>query len=281
MSDQESDGIDETLQGVTQVAMTTAARMGEQFARAREQQARDAQSQSEQAAREVGARFTAELEGARASLAPVHRNEWWDSASARDVTTAYETASAWKDVDPEAMRAEQRIVDQVRTRYGVDIGQGTDSATVTEAVERGEQARATSDEERAEGRGDRSEAAALMAQADGIDQAADDQVRDQTEADETDLEGRVAAEGEHERADEGREDAGHFYDSAERREAMARGLDHVENKAAVDARVLSDVAQARPATEAVASGPGKSPKARTSRGGAQTTRTAQRPGLSR
>ena len=102
MSTQDSDGIDEALQGVTNVAMTAAARMGEQLARMREQQAREAQARSEQAAREYAARMTAERGAARASLSPVHRPEWWDTATAEDVTKAYTTAKAWSEVDPEA-----------------------------------------------------------------------------------------------------------------------------------------------------------------------------------
>ena len=111
MSTQDSDGIDEALQGVTHVAMTAAARMGEQLARMREQQAREAQARSEQAAREYAARMTAERGAALAFLSPVHRPEWWDTATAEDVTKAYTTAKAWSEVDPEAVRAEQRIVE--------------------------------------------------------------------------------------------------------------------------------------------------------------------------
>lgn len=55
----------------------------------------------------------------------------------------------------------------------------------------------------------------------------------------------------------------------ELRETLAEGLDHVENRAAVDARVRSDVAQARPATDA------------TPTATSQTSRTAQRIGRSR
>ncbi len=49
-------------------------------------------------------------------------------------------------------------------------------------------------------------------------------------------------EAEHGRAGKIREDAGLAYDSTQRREAMAQGLDHIQNRAAVDARVRADVA---------------------------------------
>jgi hypothetical protein len=298
MSTQDSDGIDEALQGVTHVAMTAAARMGEQLARMREQQAREAQARSEQAAREQAARMNAEREAARSSLAPVHRPEWWDTAQAEDVTKAYTTAKAWSEVDPEAVRAEQRIVEEVRARFGVDVTRDGEPANVAEAIERAERARADANQERGGARDDRAEAVGLMAAANATDRAAEADVRAaEAAADDPELadlidpqqrdpegevdEARAAAETEHGRASEMREDAGHSYDSAERREAMAQGFDHIENRAAVDARVRSDVAQGRPATEATKGAPGKAPKARKNRSGPQTARTVQRTGQSR
>lgn len=305
MSVQDSDGIDEAMQGVTHVAMTAAARMGETMARLREQQARDAQARSEQAARELGERSRAEREAARAYLARVQQPDWWDSASAHEVTKAYETARAWRDVDPEADRAERRIIDEVRTRYGVDVERTQEPADVATAVERGQRAGAEAAEQRSAARSDRAEAVALMGTANAVDRTAEShEERLQREADQErarqeqpsgldpldeldrgrDVEqSPVSAEAvdERSRAGELRGDAGHAYDSAERREAMANGLDHVENRAAVEARVRSDVAQGRPATEAVRKSPGRAPKARRAQSGAQAARTVQRPGRGR
>lgn len=301
MSTQDSDGIDEALQGVTHVAMTAAARMGEQLARMREQQAREAHARSEQAAREQAARMTAERDAARSSLAPVHRPEWWDTAQAEDVTKAYTTAKAWSEVDPEAVRAEQRIVEEVRNRFGVDVTRDGEPANVAEAIERAERARADANQQRGGARDDRAEAVGLMAAANATDRAAEANVRAaEAAADDPELadlidpqndpksdqqadvdEARDAAEVEHGRASEMREDAGQSYDSAERREAMAKGFDHIENRAAVDARVTSDVAQGRPATDAVQHAPGRAPKARKTRSGPGTGRKVQRPAQGR
>ncbi|GAA0353877.1 hypothetical protein [Micropruina glycogenica] len=306
MSTQDSDGIDEALQGVTHVAMTAAARMGEQLARMREEQARDAQARSEQAAREHAARMAAERGAARASLSPVHRPEWWDTATAQDVTKAYTTAKAWSEVDPEAVRAEQRIVEEVRNRYGVDVTGGDEPAAVAEAIARADRARSQAAEERSGASGDRAEAVGLMAAADATDRAAEADARraeaearsqdvDPELADAIDAEqagpvaaaqaevdrARAQADAEHGRASEMREDAGQSYDSAERRKAMAQGLDHIVNRAAVDARVRSDVAQGRPAADAVTSAPGRAPKARKTKGIPQTARTLQRPSRGR
>ena len=242
--------------------------------------------------------MTAERDAARSSLAPVHRPEWWDTAQAEDVTKAYTTAKAWSEVDPEAVRAEQRIVEEVRARFGVDVTRDGEPANVAEAIERAERARADANQERGGARDDRAEAVGLMAAANATDRAAEADVRAaEAAADDPELadlidpqqrdpeadvdEARAAAETEHGRASEMREDAGHSYDSAERREAMAQGFDHIENRAAVDARVRSDVAQGRPATEATKGAPGKAPKARKNRSGPQTARTVQRTGQSR
>lgn len=322
MSTQESDGVDEALQGVTQVAMTMAARVGEQMARAREQQARQAQAGSEQAARENAARMTAEREAARAALATVHRPQWWDSATAEDVTKAYTTATAWRGVDQEAVRAEQRITDEVRGRYGIDLTRGAEPAEVAEAIERAHRTRGLTDEERTDATGDRAEAAALLATADATDRAAEGNQRareaaanpdnqrpmtfpearewavenkrdDLLQGFSTDMrdvdtsDGRRSAQRGFVRAVEGaraselREDAGPAYDSAERREAMAASLDHLGNPAVVDARMRSDVAQGRPATEAVTSSPARTPKARKTKGRAQAARAAHRNDRSR
>ncbi len=286
MSTQDNDGIDEALQGVTQMAMTAAARMGEQLARMREQQARKAQAGSEQAAREYGARFTAERDAARASLAPVHRPEWWDSAQAEDVTKAYQRAKAWSDVDPEAVRAEQKILEEVRNRFGLDVARESDPATVGEAVNRAEQARADAAEQRTAAGSDTAEAVGLMTGADAADRRAEMEAEKQYEdAAWGDLDEAAKHTGEAEKdersAGELHGEVGHAYDSAERREAMAEGMDHIENKAAVEARVRSDVAQGRPATEATTSGPSRAPKARKTRGTSQTARTVQRTGRSR
>lgn len=286
MNTQESDGIDEALQGVTHAAMTAAARMGEQLARIREQQAREAQARSAQAAGEYGARFAAERDAARSSLAPVHRPEWWDTAQAEDVTKAYRSAKAWSDVDPEAVRAEQKIVEEVRSRFGVDVTRDTDPAAVGEAVARSEQARADAAEQRAAAGSDTAEAVGLMAGADAADRHAEREAEKQHEAEERGDQDQSAnhageAAKDERSADELHGDAGHAYDSAERREAMAEGMDHIENKAAVEARVRSDVAQGRPAAEATTSAPSRAPKARTTRGTPQTARTVQRTGRSR
>ena len=136
--------------------------------------------------------------------------------------------------------------------------------------------------ERSDAQDERGEAVLLMREADAVDRLAErqHQVAAGGEAGEDTQYDGVAAR--HERAaDELRSEAGFAYDSAERREAMAKGLDHVENRAAVQARVRSDVAQGRPATDAVTKAARRAPKARKNKGSPQVAWKTQRLGQGR
>lgn len=129
----ESDGIEEAIEGMSRLGMTVAGRLGEQLARARETALRRAQAAEEQQGRELQARFDAERAAARAQLAPVMDNRWWDNASTKDIERAHETATAWKDHDPAARNAADTIRDQVQRRYGMDVNELT---TPTASIER-------------------------------------------------------------------------------------------------------------------------------------------------
>ena len=169
----ESDGIEEAFEGQLRIAVTAAGRVGEALARAREEAARRAQAQSEQAARELSSRFEAEKRAARVELGSVHRSDWWDKATPQQIGGALTTARAWGSEDPEAQRAEGRIRDELRTRYGVDVDNtGADPAAVQAAVE-AEQLRRQSDTERQRSATEQAEAVALSRQADEIDRAAE------------------------------------------------------------------------------------------------------------
>lgn len=119
----ESDGIEEAIEGMSRVGMTVAGRLGEQLARARETTLRRAQAAEEQQGRELQARFDAERAAARAQLAPVMDNRWWDNATTKDIERAHETATAWKDYDPAARNAAETIRDQVQRRFGMDVSE--------------------------------------------------------------------------------------------------------------------------------------------------------------
>lgn len=278
---QDSDGIEEAFEGQLRVMLTAAGQIGERIARMREDALRRTASASEQEARALHSRLAAERDAARAALTTVHRPQWWDQASPDQIATAHQTARTWSREDPEADRAQHRIRQEVRTRFGVDVdAAGADPAAVRAAVERASALRAESDGERSRASAEHVEAAQLVAEAETADRLAEEsrqRARRQGSRDVDDARLASVDAEQHERsADDARGEAAPRYDSAERREATAaqlaaRGLD----SDTVDARMRADVSQAKPATEAVAGSPGRAPKARKSRGlTARTQRTS-------
>lgn len=260
----ESDGIEEAIEGMSRVGLTVAGRLGEQLARALEQELRRAQATEEQQARELQARFDAERAAARAQLAPVMDNRWWDTASGRDVERVHETATAWKDHDPAALDAAEVIRDQVQQRHGLDLDNlGADETSVAEALADAERDRKQAEKERSAGRDDNAHAEQLLAEADREDR---DREQDITE--------------ENQRPEALRDEAGIKYDSAERREDLAASLDGIADREAVQARLSADQDQGTPPSAAVAKAPGRNPKARKTRGANGQTKLLQK-GMSR
>ncbi|WP_102510740.1 hypothetical protein [Sanguibacter massiliensis] len=264
---EESDGIEEAFEGQLRMLVTAAARAGEEIARLREQARRRAQAASEQEARELASRLAAEQQAARAETAGVHHSEWWDRATPEQIAHTFQVAHAWSREDSEAARAESRMREELRVRFGVDVANvRADPAALREAVERAAHDRAQSDAERARAAAEEAEAERVMQQSDRDDaraeqaQAAAEHEPDPAEreraATETEQRARAAAVA--------REDGKDLYDSAERRRATAsdlaaRGIDHD----VVATRVRADVSQAKPATEAVTTDArGRAPKAR-------------------
>lgn len=267
---EETDGIEEAFEGQLRLVVTTAAQVGERIARAREDAQRRAAAASEREARELASRLAAEQRAARAELADVYRPEWWDRATPEQIGNTYQVARAWAGEDPEAARAETRMRDELRTRYGVDVDQTpADPAAVRAAVERGEHDRTQADAERTRAAAENGEALRLMQQADRDDaRAAEARAAVEHEPD-ADERARAAAEAAQRETSAGdaREDGRMLYDSAERRLATAsdlerRGLD----QELVGTRMRADASQAKPATEAVKAGSvtkgGKAPKTR-------------------
>jgi hypothetical protein len=311
----ESDGIDEALEGMSRVALTVAGRLGEQLARAREQELRRAQAAEEQQARELQARFDAERAAARAQLAPVMDNRWWDTASGRDVERAHEASTAWKDHDPAARDAAEVIRDQVQRRYGLDVDNlGANEATVAEALAKAERDREQAEQERRAGRDENVQAVQLLAEADREDrkraEAVDRPSKEELDealawlretnpveahnweqrhnfadsvAEEKDMERRLitdwtAARADH-RPEQLRDEAGAAYDSAERREELAASLEGVADREAVQARLSADQDQGTPPSAAVDKG-SRPAKARKTRGANGPTKLLQK-GMSR
>ncbi|MEO3931237.1 hypothetical protein WMO79_00290 [Micrococcaceae bacterium Sec7.4] len=116
----ESDGIDEFLDGGMRQSLMIASRIAETLARRRQESQRQQEHHDAQAAHEAQARLTADRSAAHAALAPVDKDQWWDKAQPHDIATAHAVAEGWKDYDPTALAASEKIRQEVLTRYGID-----------------------------------------------------------------------------------------------------------------------------------------------------------------
>jgi colicin import membrane protein len=255
----EPDGVNEALHASTRVALTVGGLIAERMMRAREQAHREAEAASQQQAREVANRLDAERAAARAQLAPVAQDDWWERAGPQDIGLAWETARAWEDADPDASRTVEHMRDELRRRYAIDTDSlDADPAAVQDALERRERALRLAAEAREQARVDDAIAVPLMVGANAADR---EQERD-----------RVALDGGPDDRDRGEA----LYDSADRRRDLADSLEHVADEETVEARVVADTNQGRPAEDAVAEGPRRTPAARRARGTSGPTRSPAR-----
>lgn len=252
---EETDGIEEAFEGQVRILVTAAGQVAERLARAREQALRRAQAHSEQQAREMQSRLEAERRAARAELASVYRADWWDQATPEQIGHAYQAARAWAQDDPEAVRAEQRIRDELRTRYGIDADNAGASPTdVQVAIEHADRDRAQADVERTREQAERAEAHRLLRYADHEERRADDARAAAQHEPNPDERLRAAADAEQREASANhlQADSRALYDSAARRQTTAhelksKGID----QELVATRMRADVSQGAPATEAV------------------------------
>lgn len=132
----ESDGMDDVLDGGLRQSLMIASRIAETLARRRQESQRQQEHQDSQAAHEAQARLAAERSAARAALAPVDKDQWWDKAQPNDIATAHAVAEGWKDHDPAALAAAERIRQEVLTRYGIDTHDvGADAAYLASGIQ--------------------------------------------------------------------------------------------------------------------------------------------------
>ncbi len=235
MTIHEPDGIAEAFDDTIRLAVTAAGRLAEARVRERQQRLHDAQAQSEQATRRQQARLDAERASARAELAPVNHQQWWDQASAEDIGRAWATASALRDVDPDAARAGDRIRTELHDRYGIDAENPT---TLPERREVGAESSPQAQARHARARGHQADATLLLASAEHADQQ-------DTQADAS------------------------AYDTPERRRALAEQLAGAGVEPdAIEAAILADTSQAHPPESAVADLPAPGTRARRGPGSA-------------
>ncbi|WP_369745686.1 hypothetical protein [Paenarthrobacter sp. AMU7] len=132
----ESDGIDDVVDGGLRQSLMIASRIAETLARKRQEAQRQQEHLDTQAAHEVQARLAAERSAAHAALAPVEKEQWWDTAQPSDIATAHTVAEAWKDHDPTALAASERIRQEVLARYGIDTHDvGADTAYLESGIQ--------------------------------------------------------------------------------------------------------------------------------------------------
>ncbi|TCL79528.1 MULTISPECIES: hypothetical protein [unclassified Rathayibacter] len=127
-------GVEESINSSARIALTIAIQLGEKLARAYQDAMREAEQRSAIEARELAARYEGERASARQAVTVVNDPQWWDQASVRDVARVAETATAWKDADPQLASASALIAAEAKERYGVDVAtlQGIARDTPTE-----------------------------------------------------------------------------------------------------------------------------------------------------
>lgn len=142
----DSDGLDEAAEQVLRTALTAAAQLAERLAQARTQAQREAAARSEREARDLAGRVQVERRAAGAQLASTRDPRWILTASPGEIADAYATARQWAGTDPAAARDAQRILDQIRARYGADaVPDGLDRTPDTGRVDSSAQRAARAD----------------------------------------------------------------------------------------------------------------------------------------
>ena len=165
----DTDEVGDALTGHLHIALMVGARVGETRARRLEQQHRNAQAASEQVANELRIRLDAERAAARAAFLPSQQPDWLDRAGPAEIGYAWETASAWRNLDPDAGAALDAMRARLIERYGVDPATVTpDAQAVADALA----ARAEADTERSGAAADTTESAALLGEAELAEHAA-------------------------------------------------------------------------------------------------------------
>lgn len=255
----ESDGLDEVVETMLRTGLTAAGRIGEELARAREKAAREAAAAEDQQGRELMARLEGERAAARAQLAPALDARWWDNAKAEDIVRVHQTAAAWKDQDPMARSAAGAIREQVQQRYGIDVDALGTGAIGAAALNEAARTKTQTQEERTGAAAENAQTGQLLAEAARADKAQ-----------------RQNVDAKNARPEQLTDEAATTYDSAERRDALAKSLDHIGDKEAVQARLTADRNQGTTPAAAIATTRSKPPKARQTR----ATNQAQK-GLSR
>lgn len=227
---EESDGMNDAVEGQLRIAVTLAARAAEMLGQIVAERAREAAAASEAEGRRLSARLDAERAAARASVEGVGGEQWWARAQPEQIAAAWQTTQTWKDVDPDLARKGQEIAGQLQARYGIDVEQVRPDPQALREAMAAREAAAQQDPgaQRTKAGREGLEATLLVAEADAADRGRSSEQVPSAEAG-----GELA------------------YDSDARREAKETRLSKVADPETVRAVMLADLAQGRPASEAV------------------------------
>lgn len=243
MSEHGAHEVEQHVLEALRTAMASAVRVGETLARIRQRSMEQVARESRERAKAYADRLDAEREAARARYRGVEEDSWWQRTSRETIASTYATATAWRGSDPEAERVAQLMEQQVKQRYGVDIDKldqtdkvpgsehrQAEKRTVEENAERPEPAR-------------EAETLGLLAAAEAADLAAAERQQKAASSQEP-----VPSVGTAPEPATTREAAA--YDSPERRAAAKADMVAAGVPAgAVEAKMLVDVGNARPATD--------------------------------
>jgi len=163
----DADGIDEALTHSLRNALMVSSQIGEQLARMNESRQRHAEAAAAQDSRELQSRLDTERLAARAQLATIDKPGWWDTAKPEEIGEVWQTANAWRTIDPEIDRAADRIETEVRDRWGVDVNNpGANPDEVAATLRKILEANEAADNERAQAKKDEAEAIKILLEAD-------------------------------------------------------------------------------------------------------------------
>lgn len=112
--------VEDVLEGMLRQSLAAGTQLAEQVARARQQYLRNAAQQAEQATVEGQRSLAADRALMQSVLVPTTRDDWWDKAQPDQIVQAHVLAEAWKDYDPAALAASEKIKSEVKSRYGID-----------------------------------------------------------------------------------------------------------------------------------------------------------------
>lgn len=130
----DTDGIEEAVEGNIRLAVIAGARVGAEISRAWEDRLRQRQAGDALQARQLEQRFAAEKQVAVAELSQVYQPQWWDRADPAQVGQMYATATAWAPQVDQAAQAQARMRAELQDRFGIDVSL-TDPHGVSAAVD--------------------------------------------------------------------------------------------------------------------------------------------------